>query len=243
MHCVKTNDDIKRLGTILGVWAHPDDETFSSAGIMAVAINNGQTVACITATRGEAGVQDESRWPASQLADIRTRELEEAYAILGITNHHWLDYADDNCAEENWIIATARIAGIIDHYQPDSILTFGPDGMTGHPDHCTVSSWVDLAVEKSGSRAVIYHAVQTQEQYDAIREADEHFNIFYNIDEPPICHPESCGIHFTLDDVLYVQKMAAQAAMKSQQEGMLEIFGPSLRVSLGTEAFQKSNQA
>ena len=56
----------------MGVWAHPDDETYSMAGIMATAVKNGQQVICVTATRGEAGVQDHLRWPAHKLAEDRT---------------------------------------------------------------------------------------------------------------------------------------------------------------------------
>ncbi len=39
-------EDIKKLGTILSVWAHPDDETFTCGGILATAVKNGQQVVC-----------------------------------------------------------------------------------------------------------------------------------------------------------------------------------------------------
>ena len=47
--------DVRSLGTILGVWAHPDDEAYLSAALMALAVQNGQRVVCVTATRGELG--------------------------------------------------------------------------------------------------------------------------------------------------------------------------------------------
>jgi LmbE family N-acetylglucosaminyl deacetylase len=43
------------LGTVLGVWGHPDDEAYLSAGLMMRALTNGHRVVCVTATRGEAG--------------------------------------------------------------------------------------------------------------------------------------------------------------------------------------------
>ena len=46
------------LGTILGIWAHPDDEAWLSAGLMARAVDAGSRIVCVTATRGELGVQD-----------------------------------------------------------------------------------------------------------------------------------------------------------------------------------------
>jgi len=49
------------LGTVLGVWAHPDDETYLSAGLMARSVEQGARVVCVTATRGEEGSWDEAR--------------------------------------------------------------------------------------------------------------------------------------------------------------------------------------
>lgn len=64
------------------------------------AVRAGSRVVCVTATRGEQGSADEQRWPPGpSLAAVRTREMEQALAALGVTEHHWLDYADGHCAE------------------------------------------------------------------------------------------------------------------------------------------------
>ena len=64
------------LGSILAIWAHPDDESYCCAGLMAAAVRAGERVVCVTATRGELGSTDLERWPAGpQLADVRTKEL------------------------------------------------------------------------------------------------------------------------------------------------------------------------
>src|SRR3954449_1481005 len=69
------------LGTVLSVWAHPDDETYLCAGLMADAIRRGNRVVCVTATRGELGSTDEERWPPGPaLAEVRTQELMAALA-------------------------------------------------------------------------------------------------------------------------------------------------------------------
>ena len=229
--------DIALLGTILGVWAHPDDETYSMAGIIASAILAGQKVICVTATRGEAGVQDEARWPAGQLAAIRSSELASAYALLGVKNHYWLDYPDGGCSQVNAEAAVDRIAALITTYNPDSIFTFGLEGLTGHDDHKTVSKWTTLAAQQTGSKAVIYHAVQTTEQYKSMQVADEQFNIFFNIKKPPLCRQGHCAIHFVLPEDLFQIKLTALKAMPSQTEAMLKQFEDSLRSSFGTEAF------
>lgn len=213
--------DIKRLGRILSVGAHPDDESFSCAGIMAAAVQNGQFVACMTATRGEAGVQDESRWPASQLGAIRTKEMEAALAILGIGEHCWLDYPDGGCADVSLDEAAGQVADCIRRYRPDSILTFGPDGMTGHPDHQAVSRWVDAAVRRAESSATVYHAVELREDYERLQQADKRFNIFFNISQPPLVDAKECAICFRLPEPLRQLKYQALRAMPSQTEGLL----------------------
>ena len=82
------------LGTILGVWAHPDDETYLSAGLMAAAVDAGSRVVCITATRGEGGSMDEEQWPPESMGQVREQELIRSLAAIGVTEHHWLDLPD-----------------------------------------------------------------------------------------------------------------------------------------------------
>lgn len=230
--------NISSLGTILGIWAHPDDEIFSMAGVMTAAVRSGQQVYCITATRGEAGVQDEERWPAAELANIRTHELDNAYKIMGVNNHVWLDYPDGGCSEVDENEAADRIASLIRQYQPDSIMTFGPEGMTGHPDHQTVSRWAELARGKASSRAKIYHAVQTPEQYQAMQEADRELDIFYNIDQPPIYERSDCDYFLEFDNELCEVKINALRAMPSQTETMLQKYADQLKPAFCIEAFR-----
>lgn len=232
-----STQNIGSLGKILGVWAHPDDEVFCMGGIMAAAAANGQSVACITATRGEAGVQDESRWPARQLGAIRTQELADAYKALGVNEHHWLDYPDGGCAQVSAADATEQISELIKKFQPDSILTFGPDGMTGHPDHQTVSAWASQARDKAGSSATIYHSIQIRQNYEAAADIDKALNIFFNIDTPRMCEPDEADLYFLLNDELFAKKFEALRVMPSQTERLITEFGDQLRPAFGVEAF------
>src|SRR3954469_13962289 len=151
------------LGTILSVWAHPDDETYLCGGLMARAVANGSRVVCVTATRGELGSPDEQRWPSgAPLAAVRTKEMDAALAVLGVTEHHWLDYPDGGCAEVDQGEATRRITELMADVKPDTVLTFGPDGMTGHDDHISASRWTTEAfgqVAKDG--ATLHYATNT----------------------------------------------------------------------------------
>src|SRR5207237_1041407 len=98
------------LGTVLSVWAHPDDETYVCGGLMAAAVRQGNRVVCVTATRGELGSTDEQRWPPGPaLAEVRTKELAESLAELGVSEHVWLDYPDGRCADADGGEAAARI--------------------------------------------------------------------------------------------------------------------------------------
>ena len=239
-----SRDDIKQLGTILGIWAHPDDETFVMGGIMAAAVQNGQHVVCITATRGEKGVQDEQRWPAARLADIRTQELMAAMKVLGVHDIGWLNYPDGGCKTVGDDKAVEDIMYCIEKYRPDSILTFGKDGLTGHDDHKAVAQWTKLAAKKCGSPAKVYTLIQTEEQYKAMRKIDRKFSIYFNINKPDTCDPADCAVCFTLDDDCYQLKLKALKAMPSQYEAMMKAYGGSMRPSLGVEAFiEASNDA
>lgn len=221
MKQLTTVDDIKSLGTILSVWAHPDDESFTAGGILATAISNGQKVICITATHGEAGVQDEDRWPADKLGKIRTIELQRALASLGIKEHHWLDYKDGHCQEAGLDQAISKIDHFINKYKPDTILTFGPDGLTGHPDHQSVSFWVRGAA--AGKDITVYHVVEEELNYlENMQKADEKMNIYFNIDKPPVYKIDQCDIAYALPKDILAKKRQALKVMPSQTESMFK---------------------
>jgi LmbE family N-acetylglucosaminyl deacetylase len=51
----------------LGIWAHPDDEAYLSAGLMARTTDAGGHVTCVTATMGEHGfAADDPRSPTER---------------------------------------------------------------------------------------------------------------------------------------------------------------------------------
>ncbi len=237
MRQIKTTSDIKNLGTIMCVWAHPDDESFTCAGIMATAVQNGQSVVCITATKGEAGVQDPGRWPPEKLGEIRAEELKHALDCVGIHDHYWLGYKDGHCHEVDHKEAIAQIKELIDKYKPNTILTFGPDGMTGHTDHQTVSDWANGAVE--GTNINVYHAVEEEQRYvDYMIEAHKKFNIYFNIDKPPIKKIEECDIAYKLPKDILAKKRDALKSMPSQTEAMFKNTPPDLmEAMLSLECF------
>lgn len=222
---VKTLEDIKKLGGIMSVWAHPDDESYLAAGIMAAAVHNGQTVVCVTATKGEAGSQDINKWPPKTLGQVRAKELEHALLELGVKHHHWLGYNDGLCELVDEAEAVGRLVELIDFYKPQTILTFGPDGITGHTDHKMVSHWVDKATQNAKGMTV-FHAITTFEQYnDYLKQADEQLNIFFNVEKPLLVEDADCDINFVLPVQICDKKCNAVAAMPSQTEIFFTLFG------------------
>lgn len=230
---------IKSLGNILGVWAHPDDESFLSAGLMAMAVKNGQTVACVTATKGEQGVQNEAKWPRAKLAEIRAKELDDCFAILGVKYHHWLDYPDGGCAKVNQDEAVQKVLDFIEKYQPNTVITFPPDGITGHDDHKSVSRWSRQAIKLSNKPITLLYGINTQEQYDKyFKIVDDKFNLYFNVDKPHLIPEKDCTIFLELPDDLCKVKKEVLAAQPSQTESMYEVFGEDFWLgALGSEAF------
>jgi LmbE family N-acetylglucosaminyl deacetylase len=221
-------DAVSDLGTILGVWAHPDDEAYLSAGIMAAARERGHRVVVLTATRGEMGSLDPIRWPPERLGAIREAELERSLSIVGVDEHIVLGHPDGGCAAVGVEIGAAEVAGVIDAVQPDTILTFGPDGYTGHPDHQSVSHWVTGAVDWTTSRARVLHATATPQFLDRFEDIHREFDVFF-AGMPSITDPGELAVDFLVDGPLVSRKIAALEAQASQTSGLI--------ASIGTDRF------
>lgn len=227
------------LGSLLGVWGHPDDEGYLSAAHMMRAVQAGHRVACVTATRGELGSTDPSRWPAGEsLAKVRTAELSASLDVLGVQDHVWLDYADGGCAEVDPTEGAARVLEQLRRVRPDTVLTFGPDGMTGHPDHQSVSRWVDDAVRSyDGPAPLVLHATNTPEWLATWRARLDEFNVYMG-SEPP-CNPRSeLASHLVLTEEERDRKVQAMLCQISQIEPLVQVFGAdTLRTAFSEESF------
>jgi LmbE family N-acetylglucosaminyl deacetylase len=233
-----TSAPLPDLGTILSIWAHPDDESYSCAGLMAAAVQAGRRVVCVTATRGELGSTDPDRWPPGPtLAEVRTKELAACLAELGVTEHRWLDYPDGGCADVPQDEAVARLRAIVDEVRPDTVLTFGPDGGTYHPDHMAVSNWATAAV--AGTSVALQYA-STTPRWQELVAAFVDPSVVMMADKEPILHPpESLSIHVTLDGDLLDTKYRAMLCQESQVGPLIALAGEDgFRALLAEEAFR-----
>jgi LmbE family N-acetylglucosaminyl deacetylase len=211
--------------TLLGIWAHPDDEAFLSAGLMATARDAGQRVVCVTATSGEHGTADPTRWPPHRLGRVRTRELQASLASLDVTEHHLLGYVDGTCARQPFDDAVERISRIIDDVRPDTIVTFGPDGLTGHEDHQAVSAWATAARARAAPAARLLYATTTTEFVDRWQHLHDQFNVFLAQGLPLRTHPGSVAVELRLSGELADRKLVALRAQASQTSAMIARIG------------------
>jgi LmbE family N-acetylglucosaminyl deacetylase len=220
--------DIRDLGTVLSIWAHPDDEAYLCGGVMAMAAAAQSRVVCVTATRGELGVTDPTRWPPEQLVAIREAELAECLRILGVTEHRWLDYPDGRCADVDVNTAADQIAEIIREIAPDTILTFAPDGQTGHPDHIAVHRWTAEAVRRVGV-GTLHVVANTQEWVD--NHLPQWIELGAIVGDPPVAWTGPLSIDIALTGQWLDRKYAALVAQASQTEG--------LRAAVGGERYRE----
>ncbi len=217
------------LGTVLMIWAHPDDEAYLAGGLSRSLTEAGHRVVCVTATRGEAG------GTADGLGEIRTAELESALRVLGVDEHHWLDHPDGGCAAVDPDEAAVTVGAILDDVRPDTVITFGPDGFTGHPDHQAVSAWTDLAVERATQRPRVLHAVRGENVVD--RELDEDFGVF-DLGQPRVCSDSELAVRLDLDDALLDRKVEALLQQVSQTDALVKAVGVDrFRAWVATESF------
>ena len=221
---ITSSDDLQRLGTIMGVWAHPDDETWASAGIMATSIDVGNHVAVLSATNGDAGqTADEARWARTSLREIRQQELRTALDSVGVNDLILLDYSDDKLGEVDDKEAIAAISRHMNAVQPDTILTFEPNGITGHTDHKKASSWAIAAAKQQDTPAAVYGAVDTVSSYENVgKRAHELFNVYFATDKPDLYEEADLAICFKLPPEAQERKRAAFKAHASQTHVLLE---------------------
>ncbi len=155
---------------LLILLAHPDDEAFPIGGTIAMHTARGVTARLVTATSGELG---EIRQPGSAtretIGQVRRAELAQAVKELGIESHEVLQYRDsgmagwdDNYHPKAFIQAdehevVARLVFVIRRFRPQVILTFGQDGLYGHPDHIAICNHATTAFRLAADNTAFPH--------------------------------------------------------------------------------------
>jgi LmbE family N-acetylglucosaminyl deacetylase len=138
---------------LMCILAHPDDESMGNGGILARYSAEGEETTLVTATRGEQGwFGDPDSYPgARELGHIRETELQEAGKVLGLHEIVLLDYKDGELDQAEPAEVIDKLVVQIRRVRPQVIVTFGPNGIYGHPDHIAISQFTTAAVTKAAT--------------------------------------------------------------------------------------------
>lgn len=151
---------------VIAVFAHPDDERIIGPLLSRLA-REGRETHLVIATDSSKGVRDFAGIPAGpELAAARVKEANCAAARLGVRKLHLIGLPDAGLASFDALgkLRTALVS-IIDSVRPAAIITFGPEGGTGHPDHRLVGDVVTQIVQGDAKHAtmdVLYASLPTE---------------------------------------------------------------------------------
>ena len=146
--------------SLLAVFAHPDDESLASGGLLAWCAAVGVRVSLLCLTHGEHGHAGRGA-PAPRtrsLRQVRAGELRAAAEVLGVAGVRLLDHEDGMLP---WIPPGRLDADILDEIRraaPDVVITFDADGLYWHPDHIAVHERTTAVVAALGAGApALFH--------------------------------------------------------------------------------------
>jgi LmbE family N-acetylglucosaminyl deacetylase len=193
---------------------------------MSAARDAGRRVVCASATAGEHGTADPDTWPPLRLGQVRRWEAAAAMAVLGVTEHHVLGLPDGGLPDHDregiaWVLC------LIDLVQPDTILTFGADGMTYHPDHVAVHRWVTEAWHRRGCPGRLLYATTTTDHVARFRDLYEEWDMYLSDERPTGVPAESLAVHVHLEGPLLDRKLTALRALSTQTAGIMAIVDPA----------------
>ncbi|HEY3159039.1 MAG TPA: PIG-L family deacetylase [Vicinamibacterales bacterium] len=139
---------------LMCVLAHPDDESLGTGGTLARYAAEGVDTYLLTATRGERGrFGDGGERPADEVVGrTREAELHAAAKELGLRDVTILGYPDGGLDAVDPAAAQETIAEHLRRVRPHVVITFGPEGAYGHPDHIAISQLATAAAYRAASR-------------------------------------------------------------------------------------------
>ncbi|WP_285742812.1 PIG-L family deacetylase [Lentzea sp. NBRC 105346] len=151
--------------TLLAVHAHPDDESTSTGGILAHYASLGVRVVLVTCTNGELGDAPDGAKPftpghsPAAVARHRLGELQAACRHLGVTDVELLGYHDSGIAAWEKPVgafvdvpvaeAADRVAALIEHYEPQVVVTYDYENPAQHRDHLHAARVAQAACERA----------------------------------------------------------------------------------------------
>jgi LmbE family N-acetylglucosaminyl deacetylase len=239
--------------------AHPDDEVFTTGGVMRLAADAGHRVVLVTATDGALGeVPDGLLAEGELLVDRRRGELEASARALGVHRVEMLGYPDSGMAgtpdneradafcNVDVEIAASRLAQVLVEEDADVLTVYDPHGNYGHPDHVQVHVVGVRAAELAGVTQV-YEATVNRDQMARLMASNPEWA--GEVEPPDVSEfglPES-----EITTVVDVRAaMAAKRSAMTAHESQVGDFGPflampaeQLEAAFGQESFRRHAHA
>ncbi|MCL5438950.1 MAG: PIG-L family deacetylase [Patescibacteria group bacterium] len=172
---------------VIFVFAHPDDESFSSGGAIAYLTNRGVSVKLITATKGEAGqVGNPPLTTKEKLGKIREKELRNAAKILGISKIYFLGLIDGTLHKIDSKTIAKKVLEIFKKEKPDAVITFNEEGGSKHPDHIQMHKSTTIAFfeyQKISDKHVrLYYTVTPKSLIEQFNKSGLSYNVFGKVE-------------------------------------------------------------
>jgi len=151
------------MSGLLVVTSHPDDEVLIAGGTLALCAAAGIETAVVCLTRGEQGpISEPSLASRAELAAVRTRELGAACAELGVRWVRCYRRQDGNLRWSDGGAIVGQLARVIEERRPESVISFGEDGLYWHPDHIATFDFTRRAIARLGGQVALYRSVWPQ---------------------------------------------------------------------------------
>lgn len=211
------------MSAMLCIFGHPDDESFGCSGTIAHSVLRGVSVSLLTFTRGQQGARPAPLKTPEMLGLLREHELRAAASVLGIESVKILDYMDGQLDQADPEELAAHASRELERSQADTIITFGPTGITGHGDHIAA-----------------HHAAM-----EAARRCDRDVRVLYMAIEQELAEQfEVTGVEaeptHRIDISDYFETKLSAMACHSSQEDAREFFVMLLERRLTTEFFHQA---
>ncbi|WP_462417349.1 PIG-L family deacetylase [Kytococcus sp. Marseille-QA3725] len=141
-----------RSGTLVVVTPHPDDETLRLSSYVLHARDRGDRLVLVAATRGTASSAAPASWNPEHLAEVRSGELEGAWAALtggeGTITH--LELPDGGLTESS---VEEALSPVLDQH-PGAVVAAACAVDDDHPDHRVVARVVRRLAGERGRTAL-----------------------------------------------------------------------------------------
>lgn len=219
--------------TVVGCFAHPDDETWVMSGSLALLAAHGARCAVWTATRGEAGqIASSTRVARERLGEVREDEERAAMSAVGVHEVDFGGFPDGGVADVDEAELVRAVHAFLERLEPDVVVTMEPAGITAHPDHMAVTNATEAAFAAYAAAAVsvgrqprLYHEGAPKSKLDRWRKAAKGTGFDLPDEEQPFAPRGTADERFTCHvDVSSVVELRATALGEHRTQLDIEVY-------------------